>query len=344
MGSVCVLIRVEGDAAHVCALGALMSAHAVRTHVLLTIMGEAHPCPPPTPAPIPDLGPVLARIEPARGTPIEEAIRVFQQELTIQGRDPMHIRRTVACVRGCALTYSWVTPADITPTHIRAHMSARTHMGAGPKTRNTERGYLSRFCRFCVAQGWLLASPVDAVGKARVVRRRARIVPTEEQVRALIAATRKERRTGDRWLVYLTAATTGLRWGTLKALRWEHVRIDQHPPRLEIPGEMLKGRAPGTVFLPEETAATLRAHRGRKVRTGKVFAKVPKWDGFERDRKRAGLEKGAKGGPTLSFHSLRHFASNRMRWAGGLHRRRAGGAEHTRVVEHDDGHLHGPRA
>ncbi len=260
---------------------------------------------------------VIGRIAPP--ITMQAATAAWAEDLRLQGRTPLHSSRAVAAVNTLAEQHGWRTPADIETAQLRAWISGMADRGLAGKTRNTARGYLHRFLAFCIAQAWIATNPAKGVGRARVIKRKARHVPTEDEIRRLIEAARKDWRTGDRWLVYLTAATTGLRWETLKRLQWHHVQLEQHPPRIDLPGAMLKAREPGTVFLTAELAEQLRRHRAGTGTRPTVFKNVPKWDGMERDRRRAGIPKGNERDPdgaTFSFHSLRHFASNRMLWAG----------------------------
>lgn len=158
-----------------------------------------------------------------------------------------------------------------------------------------------------------------------MVRRPARVVPSVEDVRALIRAVSGDWRKRDRWLVYLTAATTGLRWSQLKRLEWGMVRLDASPPHLDLPPELAKNGEPTIVWLTAELAGALRAHGRAEYRfvpnsgdvpPERVFRAVPKPTSFDRDLAKAGLAKAGGSGKTLSFHSLRHFASNRMAWVG----------------------------
>lgn len=271
------------------------------------------------PMPAESMRDVVGKIEPA--VTMELAVAAWRQDLKLQSRTPLHSNRAVAAVAALAKTHGWTTPNDMRPEQLRSWLSEMVDRGLAARTRNTARGYLHRFAEFCKSQRWIAANPFHGVGRARIVRRQARYVPTEDEVVRLIAAAKKDRRTRDRWLVYLVAATTGLRWSTIKALQWSHVRLKAHPPRLELPGGLLKSREPGTVFLTAEVADHLRRHHAghHQAASGPVFSGVPKWDGFQRDLKRAKIARGNEhdaDAATFSPHSLRHFASNRMMWAG----------------------------
>jgi integrase len=264
--------------------------------------------------------PVVGRIDASRssaGITIGLALQQLEEDMLQAEREPTHVERTLAAVRDVCSARGWTRPDEIDAAGVTAWLGSMRREN-GPKTRNLKRSYISRFCEFCRRRGWIASNPVAAVGTARVVRRRARIVPTEAQVAALVESVRGVRRKKDRWLVYLAAATTGLRHGTLKALEWSHVREQEDPPRLDIPGHLLKGREPAIVWLTQELTTLLAAHRAQAKGRKRVFQAVPKWDHMLGDLARAGILQKDESGATLTFHSFRHFASNRMAWSGGF--------------------------
>ncbi len=247
-----------------------------------------------------------------------ETIVEWARELLDSEASRSHHKHARAAVLRAARQQQWRGFGEITPASIRRHMAfLKRRKIAGPKTRNTIRAYLSKWCDFLVGEKLLPSNPVRATRRARVIRRKARVVPTEDQFRRLIAAARAEPRTKDRWLVYLTAATTGLRFGTLKVLEWVWVHETAALPYFELPGQAVKPKEPKVIWMTAELARELAAHRRRAGGRVRVFESVPKWEGFCRDVDRAGLDRGRVGqGPTLSFHSLKHFASNRAMWLG----------------------------
>lgn len=240
----------------------------------------------------------------------------------------------------------WRTLGDITRETVEAHLAHLQERGLVPKTRNEIRNALSRLCAYAVGRGWMPDNPVGATPRAKVIKRRARLVPSEDDVRRLIAAARKDWRKRDRWLVYLTAATTGLRWSTLRALERDMLHLDADPPFLDIPARLLKNREPGIVWLTAELAEALSENLSKAyvfepnagdAPASRLFRSVPKHSSFDRDLRAAGLAKGGGDQGTFSFHSLRHFASNRMAWVGGFttgERQRANGHKTEAMTEH----------
>jgi integrase len=262
----------------------------------------------------------LARKQATQRVTMAQAIQAFTDQLMLDDRATLHQKRMLAYLKEVSLRFVWSGPHDIVVENVRDALVDAQRQGNGPRTRNAKRSYLSTFCTFCVENGWIAFNPVLKMRRARELRRRARIIPTEDQVRQLIITAQSDYRKKYRWLMYLAAASSGLRWGTLKVLEWEWVHEAAFPPHFDIPAHALKGREPRVVWMSQElgeTFARVRAQLGNP--TGRVFLTAPKNEHFRRDLKAAGIpignELGIKGAPTFSFHSLRHFASNRMKWA-----------------------------
>jgi integrase len=181
--------------------------------------------------------------------------------------------------------------------------------------RNDIRGYINQFCEFCVKRGDMESNPVDLVPRAKVKKKRARYVPTIDEVVRLIVAATMDWRKKDRWLVYLVAASTGCRVGTLRKLEVHHIKFGRGVAWLELPAEILKAGEESHVWLTRECAERLKTHiengGGRVVGSHRyVFECVPKPEGFDRDIAKAGLvKKAAPGAPTFSRNSLRHFST-----------------------------------
>jgi len=229
----------------------------------------------------------------------------------------------VGGVREAVQAMGWVWPGQITAASIGEYLERRKAKGNGPRYRNDIRGYINQFCAFCVKRGEIESNPVDLVPRARVKKRRARYVPTIDEVVRLIVAAASDWRKKDRWLVYLVAASAGCRIGTLKKLEVHHIKFGRGCAWLELPAEILKAGEESHVWLTRECAERLKTHiengGGKKVGQHRyVFECVPKGDGFDRDVKKAGLvKKAAPGAPTFARNSLRHFSTT---WLAGARR------------------------
>lgn len=262
------------------------------------------------------------RIDPS-GSTVAHLLDEFEVMERLKETTEGHIDDLVGGIREAVQAMGWVWPGQMTPSTIGEYLERRKAKGNGPKYRNDIRGYLRQFCEFCVGREELGSNPVDLVPRARVKKRRARYVPTIDEVVRLIVAASMDWRKKDRWLVYLVAASAGCRMGTLKKLEVHHVKFGRGVAWLELPAEILKAGDESHVWLTRECAERLKAHLdqgGGRLAKGKryVFASVPKPTSFDRDIAIAGLmKKAAPGAPTFSRNSLRHFSTT---WLAGARR------------------------
>lgn len=257
--------------------------------------------------------PPLAPIGEAAMT-LEQLLVVHEAALRLKGNQDESINECLKLVRRAATHQGWRWARDITPDSLTAFLTARRAAGDSAKYVNAQRAAVFGVCKLAVQRGLLERNPVEEVPLAKVEKRRHRVVPTQEEVGRLILAAASDWRKRDRWLVYLVAASTGLRMSTLRRLRWEHVHIGEGLPFLDLDGKIVKNGEQTHVWLTKECERHLLAHRGPRT-TGPVFSGVPmKSEHFDRDIAKAGLAKKV-GEASLSAHSLRHFAINRMRFA-----------------------------
>lgn len=262
------------------------------------------------------------RIDPA-GSTVGQLLDEFESLERIKDTTKGWLHDLVGGVREAIETMGWVWPGQMTAASIAEYLERRKAKGNSPKYRNDIRGYLAQFCAFCVRKEEMETNPVDLVPRAKVKKRRARYVPTIDEVVRLIVAASMDWRKKDRWLVYLVAASTGCRVGTLRKLEWHHIKWGRGCAWLELPAEILKAGDESHVWLTRECSERLKTHMengGGKV-VGQhrfVFESVPKPEGFDRDIAKAGLlKKAAPGAPTFARNSLRHFSTT---WLAGARR------------------------
>lgn len=239
------------------------------------------------------------------------------------GNSTRHVQDAMNWLTKHGAAFSWSRYQDVLPEHCRAIFDDMMTKGREPRTHNTRRSYLNSFLKYwraelCAADPLLKpADPIQMIPTSRVLEKDARYTPTEEEVIKLIESTKqRQRQKRDRWLVYLVAATTGIRHGVCKRIRWEHVFESANPPYLKLPPWIMKNRRKATIWLPRETAqalADLRATR-KPIEGDAVFESVPKSHSFEADLRAAEIEKDRGDLGKFCFHSLRHFSSNRMEW------------------------------
>lgn len=228
-----------------------------------------------------------------------------------------HLRDCMAAVKEATGMMGWVWPGQVTPAEITDYLAHKKAGGASPKYRNHLRAILLHFAEFLKHRGAHPGLDPKAIPRAKRVRRRTRYCPSKDEVARLIVASAADWRKRDRWLVYLIAASTGLRMRTLSLLKPEHVKRGVGLAWLDLPGSIVKNGEATHVWLTRECAERIEAHvAAGKCRHGYLLGAVPKWEHFERDLKLAGLAKRpASDGPTFSRHSLRHFAATWLRSA-----------------------------
>lgn len=239
-------------------------------------------------------------------------LAAYLADLGLRNDGADHIEEQRLTVERAAKFGGWQSLADFRTEAVRAYMLHLHQAGRQPKTQRLYRDALHRWGAWMVAQQIIPRNPVDAIPKAKVIPRQARVVPTDDEVSRLIAGIYGRRQAKDRWLVYLMAASTGLRHGTLKSLCWSMVDLDAGVAKL--PASVMKNRRPMVVHLTDELVTALRWHRATEARE-RVFLCVPKPEQVTADAQRAGIRM-RDGGATFSFHSLRHYFSNRLMRAG----------------------------
>lgn len=259
------------------------------------------------------VAPVVGRIgdDPAV-LPWRPLLAEYLADLALKNDTAGHIEEQRLTVERAAKHGEWRTIADFRSETARAYMLWLHQAGRQPKTQRLYRDALERFGAWLVKRRTFTRNPMDTIPKAKVIPRQARLVPTDEEVSRLIAAVYGRKQAKDRWLTYLTAASTGLRYGTLKQLTWAMVDLDA--ARVTIPAAILKNRRPMVVHLTDELTTALRWHRA-KGEGPLVFRCLPKPEQVTNDAVRAKIRH-RDGEATFSFHSLRHYFSNRLMRAG----------------------------
>jgi integrase len=263
-----------------------------------------------------DAAPRIPRLKIAHpAISIADALQKWREHMTIGGTGPEQQDMVCRTVSECATFCQWHTIGDITADAARKWLVA-IRPQYKPRTLKHHRDRLRAFGAFLRRQGLATPNPMRGLPQVKVIHEAARLVPTDQQVSRLIQFVASTPVRGDRWLVYLLAATTGIRIGAIRQLQRSMFKHDKAAGLawLDLPAKIQKNGHAARVYLPRETALFLDAHPQQTP--ARWFKKVPKWDDFNRDIEGAGLAKSEQiGGPTLSRHSLRHFASNRMKWA-----------------------------
>lgn len=262
---------------------------------------------------------VLGRIAPEAES-IEALITAFSLDLRRGGCGAKHAHDTERAIREYVEAQGIGKPEHITTQSLLRHLDQTERQGWSAKTRRDWCFKVSAWLDRLVRDDVIPVNPMLKVPRPKVVKKRARIVPTLQQLQALVLASMNNPKPSLRWLWYLVAAQTGLRSGAMHELDWSWVHLhdlENGPCWIEAPAEAQKNGKEARIFLTSEIAHLLDWHR-RNVGSptaGRVFRQV-KLAGFNRDLAAAGIDKRTKvGGPTLAIHSLRHFAATYQTWA-----------------------------
>lgn len=167
---------------------------------------------------------------------------------------------------------------------------------------NSERVYLRQFFGFCREMGWREDDPVRVWSRrVEVVAKEYRVVGREEEA-ALVGELGAETVEG-RYVRF--AVATGLRQGTIRELRGEHVRGGV----LWVPAEIVKQRRAHRVLLHKRAEEVVRG------RTGRLFAGLPEGSTLNKRLKRAAARAGLEA-PLPGTHDLRRTWVARLVEAG----------------------------
>jgi excisionase family DNA binding protein len=194
--------------------------------------------------------------------------------------------------------------------------------GISPETANHYVRAVRGFCRWLVRTKRIGSNPLETLtlqNTAADTRRRRREL-TVDELRRLLEATRTSNRTFrgltgfDRYCLYLTAVSTGIRASALSHLTPENFDLNSPSPCVTVPARFSKNRRTHTVPLPSDVAAELGPYLAPKA------AGRPIWGGTWASSRRAAemlrrdliasdvpyAVEGPDGPEYADFHSLRH--------------------------------------
>ena len=230
--------------------------------------------------------------------PLLEHIETFIAERYKIGRDEKYVRELKKKLLVLAGEVPWKQILDIT---AESFCCWRRKQNKSPKTLNE---YLS-------AIGSLLnrLEPVIGRNPLRSVERMQTAVEPKRQRRAfsvdelrrLIAAG------GERGIIYLVAASTGIRRGELRGLEWRDVVLDVAQSFISVRKSIAKNHKDARQPLPDYVAHELKKVRPIDFGTNeRVFKRgMPDMDTFRRDLAAAGIQYIDSQGRFADFHALR---------------------------------------
>ena len=229
---------------------------------------------------------------------LAEHIETFIAERYKIGRDEKYVRELKKKLLVLASEVPWKCIADITADSFCAW---RRKQNKSPKTLNE---YLSAIGALLNWLDPLIGqSPLRSVERMQmaVEPQRQRRAFSVDELRRLIAAG------GERGIIYLVAASTGIRRGELRSLEWRDVVLDVAQPFIFVRKSIAKNHKDARQPLPPYVARELEKVRPIDFGTNeRVFRRgIPEMDMVRKDLAAAGIQEMDNEGRVVDFHALR---------------------------------------
>ena len=230
--------------------------------------------------------------------PLLEHIETFVAERYKIGRDEKYVRELRKKLLLLAREVPWKQISDITAASFCCW---RRKQKKSPKTLNE---YLS-------ALGSLLNRLEPVIGRnplRSVERMQTAVEPTRkrrafsaEELQRLIAAG------GERGIIYLVAASTGIRRGELRKLEWRDAILGVAEPFIFVRKSIAKNRKDARQPLPHYVAQELEKVRPLAFAPNERLFKrgMPDMDTFRKDLAASGIQYTDDQGRFADFHALR---------------------------------------
>jgi integrase len=232
---------------------------------------------------------------------VERYVHEFVESRRGLNRDEKYVRelerKLLRLIREC----KWPTLGDIAAHSFEAWRARQRQDGMSPKTLNEYHAAAFGLCK------WL--EPRIGSNPMRTVERIKALGDPDRIRRALTPAElwRLVSVAGERAIVYLVAAFTGLRRGELGKIEWRDVHIDEAQPYISVRCSIAKNAKLVRQPLPPRIAAALRQCRLVNVApTDLVFKRlIPRMNRFRDDLTAAGIPYIDAKSEYADFHGLR---------------------------------------
>jgi len=237
----------------------------------------------------------------ARQQSVEKLITAYIESRRGLRRDEKYVRelelKLLRLMREC----KWRVVDDITAHSFEAWRARQRQDELGPKTLNEYHAAAFGLCKW--AERRTGGNPMRAVERIKALGdpKRKRRAFTASELWRLVAVS------GERGIVYLVAAVTGLRRGELVKVQWRDVQIDGMKPYILVRSSIAKNARRAEQPLPFKVAAILGRFRPIDAPPHDFVFKrfMPDMDGFREDLKAADLLYVDEKGEYADFHSLR---------------------------------------
>ncbi len=240
--------------------------------------------------------------------PIESFVGEYMQSRRGLNRDAKYVselgRKILRLVRECG----WSALADVTAHSFEAWRAGQPRLTA--KTLNEYRNAIFGLCEWTrVGQ-----NPIRLVEKVRLSQepKRARRALTADQLQTLAAVS------GERGILYVLAACTGIRRGELEQIEWRDLHLDGARPFITVRASTAKNDKLVRQPLPPSVVAILRRFRPiNAVPTDLAFKRLmPRMKRYRDDLKAAGIPFVDEKNEYADFHALRKTFGTELAKAG----------------------------
>ncbi len=250
--------------------------------------------------------------ETAQRALVEHVTAYCESRLAIK-RDEKYVRELERKLQRLSAECPWQFVRDVTPESFEAWRARQT---AAPKTLNEYQNAINGL------MNWLEhrvgPNPLRFVQKVQTAGepRRKRRALAVDQLRELVDVS------GDRALVYLVAASTGIRRGELALLEWRDVLIDGPQPFIAVRSSIAKNNRHVMQPLPKFVAAKLREMRPATTRPNELVFRggIPRMHVYRADLAAAGIDYHDAQGRVADFHALRTTFGTLLTLANGSQR------------------------
>ena len=250
-----------------------------------------------------------------------DAVQAWVDDLTRCGRSKSYVYNVKLLMKRMSEACRWPTLGSIRSETLiswladlqtgRASLPCQKKRGENGQRTLSARSlnqYLETartFVKWCRAQRplpWIQDDPLAGITKAdESVKRREKRALTLDELSRLKAISKR------RWVIYLTAALTGLRRSELKRLQWGDIRLDAEHPHNQLRAAATKARRADVIPINPELLEALREIRPPNARDDQpVFTSIPKYETYRKDVEvRAKIPWRDGQGRLASFHCLR---------------------------------------
>ena len=249
------------------------------------------------------IAPKLERVSAER--PLAEHLKEFSADLNARGRTEKYIQllsgRIERLIDGC----KWKYVRDISADRF---VGWRSFHQAAPKTLNEYLNAMNALLNWMVRQGRIADNPLRNVQRVDVRgRQQLRRAYSDDELKQLLEVAE------DYYLLYLSAAYTGLRLNELTSLLWLDVHLNNEHPHLEVRASTTKNSQRATVPLHPRLVEEFR-NAAVNVKTDDfVFPQYAHPDRrLARHFTEAGLCRFDAAGRKLDFHSFRYTFATKL--------------------------------